>query len=97
MAFVQQSGSSTEARVSKGTFKAVESSKTLVKANQDRLALYVCNDSTATVYLALGATAAKSEGIRLNKEGGSVVIDNYSGEVTCFAAAAEAVLTFSEV
>jgi hypothetical protein len=90
-------GSAAEAKTAAGAVKAKTESQTLVAENLGRVALYVTNDGANTAYLALGAKAVKSEGIRLNKEGGSVVVDNYTGVVSVVTAEGEPVITFSEI
>jgi hypothetical protein len=90
-------GASGTAKDGKGAVKAKTESQTLVEANPGRVALYVTNDGEKTVYLALGEAATKNEGIRLNAEGGAVVIDNFTGKVTVVTAAGESVVTFSEI
>lgn len=86
-----------QVHVSKGKVTAKEASGTLAKAWPNRLALYVCNPSTKEVWLALGPEAAKEEGIWLRKEGGSAVIESYSGVVSLCTTAGEGTVTYSEV
>lgn len=85
-----------EAANPKGKKTATTSSAKLVGANESRVALVVCNDGTNAVYLALGGTATKEEGIRLNKEGGTHIIDYYWGEVTCVTATGESNVCWAE-
>lgn len=86
-----------EAETPAGAVTAKAESATLAEADPNRAALYVTNDGANVVYLALGATAVKNKGIRLNAEGGAVVIDNYTGVVSVVTASGESVVTFSEV
>jgi hypothetical protein len=85
------------AKTPAGKVSAKESSETLAKAFPDRKALYVCNPSTKEVWLALGATAVKEEGIWLKKEGGAAVIEDYTGIVTLITTSGEGAVTFTEV
>lgn len=87
----------SEAKKSKGKVTAKATSGTLVAENLHRVALYVANPSSKEVWLALGATAAKEEGIWLKKESGSTTILNYTGIVTCVTTEGEGTITYSEV
>lgn len=84
------------AKTPAGTITAKTESQTLAVANEARVALVVTNDGEKPVYLALGATAVKNKGIRLNEKGGAHVIDYYLGIVTVVTAEGESVVTFSE-
>lgn len=86
-----------QAHASKGKVTAKATSGTLVAAWPNRVALYVYNPSSKEVWLALGATAAKEEGIWLKKEGGSAVIEGYTGIVTLVTTEGEGTVTFAEV
>lgn len=97
MALVTNASSSTEAAVSKGKKTVKAESQTLVASNRARIALIVCNPSSKEVWLALGATAVKEEGIWLKKEGGSTVIDFYTGAISCITTEGEGSITYSEV
>lgn len=88
---------SDEATTPKGKKLVKAESQTLVAANDARVALVVCNPSTKEVWLALGASATKEEGTWLKKEGGAIVIDFYTGPVSCVTTEGEGVITFSEV
>lgn len=77
--------------------KAETKSQTLVADNPERVTLYVTNDGANVVYLALGPTAVKNEGIRLNANGGSFTDQNYKGVVSVVTAEGESVVTFAEV
>ena len=85
------------ATTSKGAVKAETKSQKLVAANDGRIAVYVSNDGEKTVYLALGAAAAKNEGIRLLKTDPPLRIEGYTGEITVITAAEESVVCFTEV
>lgn len=97
MGFVQQSGSSTEARVPKGKFEAEATSKELFKANQDRIELIISNEGAKDVWLSLGTAAVAKEGIYLKKEGGSFTGLSYSGAVFCITAEGKSNVCFSEI
>ena len=81
----------------KGKFTAKASSQVLSKGWGGRSALFVCNPSSKEVWLALGETAAKEEGIWLSKEGGSTVIEGYTGPVSCITTEGEGSITYAEV
>jgi hypothetical protein len=72
---------------------------TLAAANPRRICLYVSNPSTKEVWLALGPTAVKEEGIHVRKEGlnSPVRISEYTGVVSCITTAEEGTVTVSEV
>lgn len=63
---------------------SVGSSNTQVlAANSSRKLLILVNDSDENIYIALGETAILNSGIRLNKKGGSLTLDDpkYTGVV----------------
>lgn len=97
MAFAQQSGSSTEARITKGKFAAKTESKELVKANGDRLELIVSNEGAKDVWLSLGSTAVAKEGIYLKASGGTWTCDSYSGAVFAITASEESNVCYAEI
>jgi len=97
MAFVQQSGTATTARVPKGKFEAEASSKELLKDNPDRVELVISNIGTKDVWLSLGTTAVAEEGIYLKNGGGSWVTNGYSGAVFCITASEKSKLSYSEI
>lgn len=87
-----------QARQPKGKVTAKAASGVLVKANLNRQALYVFNPSTKEVWIALGETAAKEEGIWLKKESSlPYPITGYTGAVSCITSAEEGTVTFVEV
>lgn len=86
-----------DANKSKGKVTAKATSGTLAAANPYRVALYVSNPSSKEVWLALGATATKEEGIWLKKESGSTTLLNYTGIVTCVTTEGEGTITYAEV
>jgi hypothetical protein len=96
MRFVNTFASSI-AKTPKGKKTVKAESQTLVAANDARLTLTVQNPSDKEVWLAKGPTAGKEEGVWLKKEGGSIVIDDYTGIVSCITSEGEGSICFSEV
>lgn len=97
MAFVQQSGSSTEARVPKGKLAAKTESKELVKANGDCIEVIVSNEGTKDVWLSLGTAAVAKEGIYLKAAGGSFTTNSYSGAIFAITAEGESNVCWTEI
>lgn len=85
------------AHTPKSAVTAKETSATLVAENRERVAVYITNDGEKAVYLALGSSATKNQGIRLNEKGGAIVIDAYTGPISVVTASGESVVTFAEV
>jgi len=97
MTFFEQSGYSDTAKEPNGGGEIGEASKTLVKANRDRITLEVFNDSeSARIYVSKSAKAEAGKGIVLYPKGGGYVMRDYTGEVTIIATAAATKYTFSE-
>jgi len=92
-----RSSTSDTAAQPKGKASVGTSSAELLAPNRKRIAAYITNRGASRVWLALGPTAAKEEGIMLNPEGGNAVIDNYTGEITAIAEGASNLVTFSEI
>ncbi len=90
-------GTSDTAKNLAGAVKAKTESQTLVASNPGRVAVYITNDGEKTVYLAFGATAVKSEGIRLLKGDPPLYVDTYTGVISVVTAESESVVTFTEV
>lgn len=86
-----------EAKTAKGKITAETSSKELVAANESRVALFISNAGANPVWLAFGPTAVAEEGPMLVKEGGSVIIDNYSGKVAIITKTSTSVVGYSEI
>jgi hypothetical protein len=86
-----------DAKTAKGKLLAKTESKTLLKLNGNRSQAVICNNGTKDVWLAYGPTAAAEEGIYLKKEGGSYVLEGYSGEVTAITKEGESLVTFVEI
>lgn len=97
MAFVQQSGTATTARVPKGKFTAKTESKELLKDNADRVELVISNVGAKDVWLCLGAVAVAKEGIYLKNGGGSLTTNAYSGPIFCITAEGESELNYAEI
>lgn len=97
MGFVQQSGSSTEARVPKGKVTAKTASVELAKANQDRIELIVTNEGGNDVWLSLGTAAVAKEGPYLVSKTGTWNTSSYSGAVFVITSTGESNVTFSEI
>ncbi len=66
-------------------------------SNANRISLTIVNDSAQVVYLSKSGTAIPNEGIRLNKNGGSIIIEDYTGAVSGIATGGSRNVTFSEV
>lgn len=74
------------------------SSTVVVGANRKRVTVALCNDGANTIYISKGNTAAVlGQGIRLNKEGGSIIIEDWLGEIRAIASTAATSLTVCEV
>lgn len=84
------------AKVPKGKITAKTESKKLVGAYGDRAGLLITNYGSKLVSYALGETAVAEEGPGLAKEGGSVLIENYSGPVSVITKEGESVVGYSE-
>lgn len=94
--FPLNAGSDT-AKDPSGAVKAKTESQTLIAANRDRVCAYITNDGEKTVYLGLGATAVKNEGIALAKGSAPFKLEGYTGVVSVVTASEESVVAFSEV
>jgi len=91
-------GMSDTAKTPKGKLKCKTESQKLVAANPGRVALVVSNIGTTDVWLVLGAEAAVAEeGPYLKKEGGSQIIDYYTGEIRAISKESEPTLTYAEI
>jgi hypothetical protein len=98
MAFAQQSGSSTEARVPRGKFTAKTESKELSKANGDRLEFGASNEGSKDAWLALGGEkAVAKEGPYLKAGGGAYTTTSYSGNVHVITAEGESNICIWEI
>lgn len=65
-------------------------------ANRKRVSLTLTNDGANTIYVYKGTGAALHKGIRLNKEGGFIVIEDWEGVVTAIAETGTTVLCVCE-
>jgi hypothetical protein len=97
MAFVQQSGSSTEARVPKGKLTAKTESKELIKVNADCIEVIISNEGTKDVWLSLGSAAVAKEGIYLKNGGGAFTTGSYSGAIFAITAEGESNVCWTEI
>ena len=98
MAFKTFATSSSVAKNAKGKKTAKATSEVLVPENENRIALYVSNPTAKEVWICLGETATKEEGIWLKKESSlPFPIIGYTGPVSCITTAEEGSITFSEV
>lgn len=70
------------------------SSTAIRSANTDRVMVALVNDSDAVMYIALGEDATLNNGIRLNANGGSIVIVNptWTGTINAIATSASSKL-----
>lgn len=73
------------------------SSTTVIAANSNRISLTLVNDSTNKMYVSKGSAAVSGSGILLNASGGSLIIDDYAGDIYAIATGAGSNLTVSEV
>jgi hypothetical protein len=87
----------SEATTPKGKKTAKETSQQLLAANPARVEFTVSNPSSKEVWLSLGETATKEEGIWLKKEGGAYTNTSYTGRVDIVTTEGEGVVAFSEV
>lgn len=96
MAYIQQSGSGTTARVGKGKVTAKTESKELAKENESRISLTIVNEGANTVWLAKGATAVAKEGPFLVTNGAWEFSD-YTGSVSVITSSGESNVCYAEV
>lgn len=97
MAYFEQAGYSDVCTTPNGGGEIGEASKTLVKANRDRITLEIFNDSeSARIYVSKSAKAELGKGIVLYPKGGAYVMRDYTGEVCIIATAASTKYTYSE-
>ena len=72
----------------------------IVPLNMARQALWLVNDSDASIFLSLGGQAALNAGIRLNPAGGSLELaglTRYKGSITAICSAGNKVLAVEEL
>lgn len=90
-------GRKGSAKASKGKLKAKSESQVVVKEFAGRSAFWAQNPSAKEIWLALGETAVKEEGIWLKKETATpVVIEGYTGPISCITTAEEGEFVFAE-
>jgi len=73
----EEVSTATNSNVTVGT-----GSTTILAANANRISATIVNDSDQVIYLALGATATMNSGVRINANGGSAEITQYTGQIT---------------
>lgn len=87
-----------QARAGKGKVTAKATSGTLVKENLSRRGLYVSNPSSKEVWLALGSSATKEEGLWVKKETSLVFpILDYTGPISLVTTEGEGTVTYIEI
>jgi len=98
MGLIEQPNAATSAK-NAGSVVEVEKEKSteVAAAYGSRVSLTLTNDSENTIYVFKGEGATVGKGIRLNKEGGAIVIDDYTGIVTAAAKTAKSNLCVCEV
>lgn len=74
-----------------------EESTEVAASNRSRVSLTLTNDSENVIYVFKGEGVVIGKGIRLNKEGGSIIIADYTGIVTAAAKTAKSNLCVCEV
>lgn len=72
-------------------------STSVLAANADRIAVSLINDSDQIIYITLGATASMNSGIRLNANGGSAEITQYTGAISAICTSASKRLIVTEL
>lgn len=87
----------SNAKTSKGKLTVKGTTQVLCLENEARIGVYVSNPSGKEVWLALGESATKEEGIWLKKEVGSVFIQGYTGPISCITTAEEGSIVFAEI
>lgn len=98
MAAFRQPDAADKAKVPGDLVEVKKEEATVVSAsNRSRISLTLTNDSANVIYVFKGEGAVIGKGIRLNKEGGAIVIDDYTGLVTAAATTAKSNLCISEV
>lgn len=98
MSFILGGQTSTVAKNGGIKFTAKATTQVLLEENKARIAIFLANPSAKEVWVTLGATATKEQGIWLKKE--SVLpfpIVGYLGVVSCITTAEEGSIVVSEV
>lgn len=88
---------SSEATNAKGVKEAKATTQELLPENKNRIAVFLSNPSSKEVWIALGPTAVKEEGIWLKKETGPIFIQGYNGAISFITTEGEGKVTFSEI
>lgn len=92
--------SPTSGDVSSATCSSITVAATstqVLAARTDRTAAIIINDSDEEIYICYGATATLNSGIRLNKQGGTLIEDVYVGIVTAICTSGSKNLTVTEL
>lgn len=98
MTFFNQASHADKAKNPGSVVEVAQESPTEVAAsNRSRLSLTLVNDSENLIYVFKGGGAEVGKGIRLNANGGAIVIDDYTGQVTAAAKTAKSKLCVCEV
>ena len=84
------------------SFSVTGTSQVILRRNINRVTAAIVNDSANTVYISFGGPAALNSGIRLNANGGSIVLGlatdiPYTGDIYAIATASPSVVTVTEV
>jgi hypothetical protein len=89
---------SSEATNAKGVKEAKATTQVLLAENGNRVAVFLSNPSSKEVWVSLGPTAAKEEGIWLKKETTlPYPIIGYNGVISFITTEGEGKVTFSEI
>ena len=74
-----------------------DSSTTVLAINENRKSATIVNDSDETIYLKLGSGASLNSGIRINANGGSAKITEYTGVITAICVSGDKIVTVTEL
>lgn len=88
--------SSVDTATSAGVTVA-DTSTTVLAVNANRKSATIVNDSDETIYLKLGSGASLNSGIRINANGGSAKITEYTGIITAISTSGGKVVTVTEL
>lgn len=80
-----------------GSVTIGDETTTILAENENRKSATIVNDSDETIYLSLSDTAVLNSGIRVNAEGGSAEIEDYTGEISGISASGSKVVTVVEL
>lgn len=74
-----------------------DTSTDILAVNENRKSATIVNDSDETIYLKLGSGASLNSGIRINANGGSAKITEYTGIITAISTSGGKVVTVTEL